>query len=380
MADTLKAASADIARGVRDAVAGMWALLRLDGRVEEERRRLKERRQRSLPASRKRTPESHDDGNEPMLVKRIFQCCAWNGGVFLLSIQGFYGVFLPLLQATTTFLFDHVLQGSDEGLHVTVWVWLEFFLSSIFRALWIMPLFLLSKIVNAIWFQDIADLAFLGSSRSVQAFPSVGKFVADLLFSLLLQALFLIQGMSVSLLPIPAVGHVVSLLHMSLLYSLYCFEYKWFNMGVEVHQRLAFIECNWPYFLGFGLPLAILTALPSSFLISGCVFSILFPLFIISGNEADPPRQPFNFPLRLFSLVVALSNRIFHRSLHTHFAPVSRTAPSSQNQPAPLTRATTTPQSPQILAPLIPLIPESSAAINLTPSPSHTKRGGAHRR
>lgn len=35
-------------------------------------------------------------------------------------------------------------------------------------------------------------------------------------------------------------------------------------MGWELHKRLAFIETNWAYFLGFGLPLAILTHLPNS--------------------------------------------------------------------------------------------------------------------
>ena len=37
--------------------------------------------------------------------------------------------------------------------------------------------------------------------------------------------------------------------------------------GWIVHQRVAFIEKNWPYFLGFGLPLAVVTALPNSLVI-----------------------------------------------------------------------------------------------------------------
>jgi etoposide-induced 2.4 mRNA len=123
---------------------------------------------------------------------------------------------------------------------------------------------------------------------------------------------------------IPYFGSTLCFIHICLLYSLYSFEYKWFNQGLELHKRLTFIEYNWPYFLGFGFLLAMSTQLCESYFISGCVFSILFPLFILSGNESTPKLDSCEFPLRLFSVVVTISNALFSKTVKSPHATKSQ--------------------------------------------------------
>lgn len=239
-----------------------------------------------------------------------------------------------------------VLYGDVERSAV-MWQYIEPTLNVIFGILWIMPLFFLSRVVNSLWFQDIADSAFKIRKGRPQLFPSISKLIADVLMSLLVQCLFLGQIWLFKFVPYSYLERALSFIHLALLYSLYSFEYKWFNMGWELHKRLTYIEYNWPYFLGFGIPLAILTELPSDFFVSGCVFSTLFPLFIISGNEASPKAITFDFPIKIFSPVIAISNTIFSRSCKTA-TPAHRSSSTSSSNSYTMNNATpnsTTPSS-----------------------------------
>ncbi|XP_069686723.1 etoposide-induced protein 2.4 homolog isoform X2 [Periplaneta americana] len=301
-------------RGLGDSLKGTITLFYLDKNIKERALRTSPVKDHNTPSRRKESNrESHKSSKkeeEPKVLRRTLECCALNGGVFWFSMYVFESGLLPLLKYLLTLLFG---QSSSTG--KSLWSWMKLFLSCTFGAFWVLPLFLLSKIVNSLWFQDIADSAYRYSRGRPQLLSSVSKLIADTLFSVLVQALFLVQSTLVSMLPIVFLGDILCLVHMCMLYSLYAFEYKWFNMGWELHRRLTFIESNWPYFIGFGLPLAVLTAIPNSFFNSGCVFSILFPLFIISGNEADPVTGVCDYPLQLFSPVIAISNALFNRTI-----------------------------------------------------------------
>ncbi|EYC40612.1 hypothetical protein Y032_0604g548 [Ancylostoma ceylanicum] len=112
--------------------------------------------------------------------------------------------------------------------------------------------------------------------------------LSDLLVSLLLGCVFLGQGLLVSYLPLPSfICSVVSFIHLSLLNSMYSFEYFWSSRSVLLHKRIERLEAYLPYFIGFGAPLTFVSTLSNNFLLNGSVFGTFFPLFIISSYKAS---------------------------------------------------------------------------------------------
>ncbi|KAG7160282.1 etoposide-induced protein 2.4 homolog isoform X2 [Homarus americanus] len=333
--DSLKLMVYGFLRGVRDSFAGFVLIFRYDADAPKKPRAspVQEtnlaKRRAAQQAEKKQKQASQKD--ETKVTHRILQCCVLNGAVFGLSLVIFNYILLPgLKQVLGLFL--------DEGAGA-VWQYVRPTLTAVFNMLWVLPLFVLSRIINTIWFQDIADSAYRQRQGRPQLISSISKLVADVLISIFIQLLFLIQANLVMLLPLVGIGVILSGVHMCMLNALYAFEYRWFNMGWELYKRLSFIEENWPYFMGFGLPLAIITMYPSSVYTSGCLFALLFPVFIISANEADPVLNPNGYQMQLFSVVVGVSNRII-QTLVTRRPPQT---PGKTPQPSPYHSAATRP-------------------------------------
>lgn len=305
--------------GLRDSFLGIVAFFKpIYQKSELEDENMANAVSEQLSRTRRRPKQtSQKTHSYKEIYSMMMQCCILNGGIFWMSIFLFENYLMPVLQHLTHFIFK-CITGS-ETTESEMWRWTALGLSYIFSAFWVIPLFWLTKPLNNLLYQDIADLAYrrrsgkptvlLSSSGSIA--QNLSRTIADIFFSLLIQGFFLLQATSVCIIPI--VGPLLSLLHMTLLHSLYCFEYTWVNKGWRVDKRLSYIECNWPYFVGFGLPLAVLTSVSPSFIVSGCIFAILFPLFIVSGSEAQPVEIQ-NVPVRIFSFSIWLTNKVFRHS------------------------------------------------------------------
>merc|ERR1719468_799983 len=131
---------------------------------------------------------------EPRILERTLKCCVLNGFVFWLSIIIFQNLVLPSVKLAVNIF----TAGSSD----TLWLYTEPVLSLAFNTLWVLPFFLLSKIVNAIWFQDIADLAFRSSQGRPLVNLSISVMIADTVFSIVVEIIFLLQGKVFALLPI----------------------------------------------------------------------------------------------------------------------------------------------------------------------------------
>lgn len=261
------------------------------------------------------------------LYQRLFESCILNG-VFLLSCMlAFHFVLLPVLN----YIYYRILSPEK---HVLINTYLNPVLQLVFSFVWILPVFLLSKIFNLLWHQEIADIAFVQKydNEKIKKYqsekPQISQAIADTIFSCTMELIFLIQSALINFIPIIWVSNLLTHVHLAFLYSLYAFEYKWFNMSWDIEKRISFIETRWPYFFGFGLTLSIILSFAGSYFYCATLFAFIFPAFIISSIESDCEHlkpviyyksdpnsmnglRPVQFKLPLFRLALKVTDFLF---------------------------------------------------------------------
>ena len=290
--------------GIYDSLINCTALLKLDRYVSTQINRKTERKEREIQSSKegfKRTIRLYFNRH------KVLKCCIWCTSLSILiygSISVFYSYLMPLLKSLILLIVGKVSLLSVEnsetqttqttGMSVQkmdqVWSNLEWLLSHIFNGLWLLPLFIVSKIVCSFWFSEVAENCYFITYKKTVTNQTIANMIADLLFSVLVQIVFLLQCNIINLFPITGANYLLNLIHCSLLHAWYAFEYKWINFGWDVKKRLLQLHTFWPYYVGFGLPMHLITTELVNVLsdykkgiLGGCLFSAFFPVMIVSA-------------------------------------------------------------------------------------------------
>lgn len=173
------------------------------------------------------------------------------------------------------------------------------------------PIFIVSRLIQALWFSDISGACMRALKQEPQIKESVGKMINETILSIVHQTFFLFQGLLSQHLPIPLITPVIVFIHMALLNSMYCFDYFFDSFNIFMNRRRYYFETRWPYFLGFGTPLTLACSFSSNMFVNGVIFSLLFPLFIISSYKANWARKyDENIPYIAFCRIAAMFTKL----------------------------------------------------------------------
>jgi len=317
-------------QGLFDCLKNLTTVFKLDYHVSKNVDRKTERKEREILSLK---PSYRKSMRLWLNRHKVFKCIIWCSSLSILiysSIYLFYSLLLPMLRQLVHFVFGKFFMSFKDISNFKspsnipnidrLWYRVEKVISIIFNGLWLLPIFIVSKMVCAFWFTEVADNCYYITYGKPIPPQNISIFIADTVFSIIVQLIFLIQCTLVSNFPISGVNYLLQLIHCSLLHSWYAFEYKWINFNWDIKKRLLQLHTFWPYYVGFGLPMHLVMTELVNYLseykrgiLSGCFFSAAFPLMIVSAistnRELKLPR--FNkITIRLFDPSVVLSDYI----------------------------------------------------------------------
>eukprot|EP00037_Helgoeca_nana_P026342 m.297149 g.297149 ORF g.297149 m.297149 type:complete len:312 (+) comp27196_c0_seq1:647-1582(+) len=163
-----------------------------------------------------------------------------------------------------------------------------------------MPMFLISKILSNFFFQDIADAGYSHTREGHRTRKKDGGAFRDLADMVYDSVLLLMLGIQIFLLSVvPIFGPFISTLFNAWLHALYCFEYTWIHKGWSFSNRIRYFEENWLYFLGFGLPVALLDFAVESKWARVALYQVIFPISMLIALSVKPPKWSSILPARM---------------------------------------------------------------------------------
>ncbi len=233
----------------------------------------------------------------PGVLNRVLLCTLVNGALFIGSILFFNRLVDPFLHRTGGWLGDY----------------LEPIITILYYVFWLYPVYIVSFVLTTFWVQDIFDESFKHFYKGkVTPSPALtpAQFVSYLVRRIVMIGLVLVQSTMFGCLPFP-LGRVAELIHFSLMYSYYCFEYLTMAQNVGLDQSVEMFEYNWAYFLGFGFSFTAMIIVWPGMMNAG-VFSLLFPFLVLTSVPAEVNlKKKRDGRLPIFAVSLTITNKFF---------------------------------------------------------------------
>jgi len=226
----------------------------------------------------------------PIIRDRIWKCILMNGVIFLGSLIIFEYILIPILLLLLN------CEISTESYIKSIIIY-------VFHIIWIYPIYFISLILNSDWYLEIANTAQDILNKNEKKPITISKhmtYIAESIYQAILFTCILLQIKLLSFIPI--LGPTLSAINLSCISGYYCFEYKFLNMSL--YSKIDYCETHWAYLLGFGIPLTAITLLLPNFIGLG-LYSVLFPIFVLTSLISEPDKYTFNksYPkLKLFMI------------------------------------------------------------------------------
>ncbi|MCP9257488.1 BMA-EPG-4, isoform a [Dirofilaria immitis] len=77
------------------------------------------------------------------------------------------------------------------------------------------------------------------------------------------------------------------------------------SLGIGLRARINLIERNWPYFLGYGTVLTLLTSLTDNIMVNALLFGAVFPFCIVEAGNYKQRTHPY---VHIFGPSIATTN------------------------------------------------------------------------
>ena len=131
--------------------------------------------------------------------------------------------------------------------------------SSLWWIIWLIPAYALTKILYYKQFSELWKIVYKNQKKQKKQKTNGWKYTSELIYGTTLSLAYSMQTLFIELfIPIKILASIFSIISFSWAISWTVFENRFIYQGFDLSDRIHYFERRWLYFLGFGLPLAII--------------------------------------------------------------------------------------------------------------------------